>query len=108
VADFTGTTPTPSASLVAATATGAGATFDTGTIVATGVIQTIVTGSPSAVSCTLQASLNGSTWVTVATSTSTTGDFQYAVDKPARYFRANLGTLTGGTAPTVTAWVGGC
>lgn len=68
-------------------------------------MQTVVTGAPTGVSCTLQGSLDGTNWTTLATSTSTTGDQQYAVDKPQRYIRANLGTLTAGTAPTVTAYV---
>lgn len=71
-------------------------------------IQTVVTGAPTAVSIKLQGSLDGANWYDLATSTSTTGDYQTAIDKPARFVRANLGTLTGGTAPTVQAIIGSC
>jgi hypothetical protein len=81
----------------------AGATVDLGYARGTHTMQTKSTGTPATVSITLQGSLDGSTWATLATSTSTTGDMQQAVDKPVRYLRANLGTLTGGTTPTVTA-----
>ena len=105
VADFTAPGVPASKSLSAVTATGAGSTIDFGVPVRTATLQTVVTGSPTTVACTLQGSNDGSNWVTLATSTSTTGDAQYSVDKPFRFLRANLGTLTGGTAPTVTAWV---
>lgn len=107
VADFSKPGEPPVKSLAAVTSTGAGTAVDFRVPARTVTIQTVVTGSPASVSCTLQGSNDGATWVTVATSTSTTGDAQYSVDKPFRFFRANLGTLTGGTAPTVTAWVAG-
>lgn len=69
-------------------------------------LQTVVTGAPTGVSCVLEGSLDGVTPFVLATSTSTTGDVQFAIDKPAQYVRVNLGTLTAGTAPTVTAFVG--
>lgn len=68
-------------------------------------MQTKVTGAPTTVSLTLEGSLDGVNWTVLATSTSTTGDYQAAVDKPVAFIRGNLGTLTGGTAPTVTARV---
>lgn len=71
-------------------------------------MHTVVTGGPTGVSIKLQGSLDGANWYDLATSTSTTGDYQTAVDKPARYLRVNLGTLTGGTSPTVQAFIGSC
>ena len=70
-------------------------------------LQTIVTGAPTAVSITLEGSNDGVTpfGVALITSTSTTGDTQYAVDKMCQFIRVNLGTLTLGTAPKVTAFV---
>jgi hypothetical protein len=96
----------PYESLNAATSTGPGTVFDLGVVRSTHTLQTTVTGSPSAVSVTLQGSLSASgPWLTLATSTSTTGDVQTATGKAVRYVMANLGTLTGGTAPTVTAYI---
>lgn len=89
--------------LDAATAVATGATFSLSAVRRTFTLVTTVTGAPTGVSLTLEGSLDGSQWYVLATSTSTTGDAQFAVDKPARYVRANLGTLTAGTAPTVTA-----
>lgn len=88
--------------LNAATSTGAGTAADLDFVRGTFTMATVVTGAPSAVSVTLQGSLDGVTFQTLATSTSTTGDQQWQVDKPQRYLRANLATLTGGTSPTVT------
>lgn len=88
-----------------ATATGAGNSIDLDHGRRTFTMQTVVTGTPVAVSITLQGSLDGANWTTLATSTSVTGDQQYVIDKPQRFLRANLGTLTGGTSPTVTAYI---
>jgi hypothetical protein len=62
----------------------------------------VVTGSPSSVSVTLQGSIDGTNWTTLDTSTTTTAEKRYAVNMPNIYIRSNLGTLSGGTAPTVT------
>ena len=91
--------------LNAVTATGAGAAIDLGVTRTKFTMQTTVTGAPTAVSVTLQGSLDGVNWSTLATSTSTTGDQQYAIDRPVRFVRTNLGTLTGGTSPTVTTFI---
>ena len=69
-------------------------------------MQTVVTGAPTGVSATLQGSLDGTHWYTLATSTSTTGDYQSVADKPTRWIKVNLGTFTAGTSPTFTASVG--
>jgi hypothetical protein len=86
------------------TATGTSAVCELEQICKVFTMQTVATGGAT-VSITLQGSLDGTNWTTLATSTSATGDQQYAVDKPQKYLRVNLGTLTGGTAPTVTAYV---
>ena len=91
--------------LSAATGVGAGAAVNLTFIRRLFTMQTVVTGAPTAVSCKLQGSLDGVNWSDLATSSSTTGDQQYVVDKPQKYIRANLATLTGGTAPTVTVLV---
>lgn len=69
-------------------------------------LQTVVTGSPTGVSATLQGSLDGTHFFTLATSTSTTGDYQSVTGKPVRWIKVNLGTFTAGTSPTFTASVG--
>lgn len=100
---FTGTRA--HASLNAVTAVGAGNSIDLEFSYGKFTMQTKVTGAPTAVSVTLEGSLDGTTWTTLATSSSLTGDQTYSVDKQQRFVRANLGTLTGGTAPTVTALI---
>lgn len=64
--------------------------------------QVIPTGSPSAISTTLEGSIDGSTWTTLDTSTNTSGEVRSVTGKPIRVLRCNLGTLTNGTNPTVT------
>jgi Cys-tRNA synthase (O-phospho-L-seryl-tRNA:Cys-tRNA synthase) len=69
-------------------------------------MQTTVSGAPATVSVNLEDSLAAAgPWAVLANSTSTTGDVQTASGKAVRYVRANLVTLTGGTAPTVTALI---
>lgn len=70
--------------------------------------QTVVTGSPASFTLTLQGSLNGTTWYTLGTTTAVAGEAQFVVDKPAQFVRATLSALTGGTAPTVSTYVGAC
>lgn len=93
-----------SASVHQFTATGTSVVGILPSVMKTFTMQTVATGGAT-VSVKLQGSVNGTDWFDLATSTSATGDAQHAVDKPARYVRANLGTLTGGTAPTVRVWV---
>lgn len=98
--------------ITTATATATGDVGGTGGVVDLGAtyckfgLQTLVTGAPTGVSATLQGSLDGTHFYTLATSTSTTGDYQSVADKPTRWIKVNLGTLTAGTAPTFTAFVG--
>ncbi len=106
-----GTLPTssgtgPVASLSAGVATGPGTVTDLGVVRSAHTMQTSTTGSPTGVTVALEGSLAAAgPWVTLATSTSTTGDVQTASGKAVRYVRANLTVLTGGTAPTVTALI---
>lgn len=96
----------PNASLAAATATGAGAVTDLGVVRTVHTLQTSTTGAPTGVTALLEGSLAAAgPWVTLATSTSTSGDVQTASGKAVRFVRANLTVLTGGTAPTVTALI---
>ena len=90
----------------AVTATGDIGSTDLGVCYSKFSLQTVVTGGPTGVSCTLQGSLDGTNYAVLATSTSTTGDLQTVADKPVRFIKVNLGTLTAGTSPTVTAHVG--
>lgn len=67
-------------------------------------VELIVTGGPATCTYSLQGSADNSTWFTISASaitcTSTTVAFE--ANKPTKYVRGNLLTLTGGTAPTVT------
>lgn len=66
----------------------------------THAVQLLITGSPASVSLVVQGKLAGAdTWVTLATLTDEAPSF--VVDKPVMNVRGNLGTLTGGTSPTV-------
>lgn len=85
---------------------GAGGVVDLGATYSQFGMQTVVTGAPTGVSATLQGSLDGTHFVVLATSTSTTGDYQSVTGKPVRFLKVNLGTLTAGTSPTFTALVG--
>lgn len=88
--------------LNAVTATGAGSitTLSTGMEIHTWT--TVVTGAPSAVSINLEGSIDGTNFFTLDNETTTTSDMQHVVNKAVTSIRANLATLTGGTAPTVT------
>lgn len=70
--------------------------------------QTVVTGAPASFTQTFQGSLDGTNWFTLGSSTAVAGEAQFVVDKPAQYVRATLSALTGGTAPTVSTYVGAC
>ena len=96
--------------LNAVTATGAGASFSvpekpTGGLFSNYSWQVVPTGSPTGISTTLQGSLDGNTWVVIDTSTNTAGEVRAVSGKPFAFMRANLGTLTGGTAPTVRVYL---
>ena len=64
-------------------------------------VQSVFTGGPSAVSWTLERSLNGVDWETVGSAnTNTAGEITDYIDKLAMWLRVNLGTFTAGTDAT--------
>ena len=95
--------------LDAATATGASTSVPVRKIIKDHTVQTNITGAPSAVTMDLEGSLDGTNWFQLATHPFTAGELtatqaMFHVDeKPVRFIRVNLTTLTGGTAPTVTS-----
>jgi hypothetical protein len=92
----------PMTSLAAATATGAGTSFNLGCAVNTVGVQITDTGAPAAISVTLQASYDlGGTWTNVGSAITAVGVTVFQ-NVCAPMLRLNLGTLTGGTSPTVT------
>ncbi len=91
--------------LNAATAVGAGAAFNPNFACSHYSWHIVVTGAPTAVSVTLEVSNDGgTTWHVLDTSTTTTEEIRHVTGagKEGLLIRGNLGTLTGGTAPTVT------
>jgi hypothetical protein len=108
MADFStprGAVPTAQ-SLSAVTATGAGAVFNYGQLVQGVSLQTLITGAPASLNINLEGSLDGVNFVTMTSSTSTTGEVKSDTTHLVQYVRANLTALTGGTSPTVTATIG--
>lgn len=86
----------------AQSATGATVSYDTfNTRVHTA--QLVVTGSPLTCTYRLQGSNDATNWYDISGSdiTCTSSAVQHVADKPSRYVRGNLLTLTGGTSPTV-------
>jgi hypothetical protein len=73
-------------------------------------LQVILAGSPTGCVVNLEGTEDGQTWSTLATwdvaAPHNSGDIVFAIDKPVAQARANLTTLSGGSAPTVTAFIG--
>ena len=94
--------------LSAVTATGAGNSKDIGHIITNHVIQATITGAPTAVTVDLEGSIDGANFASIDSHVFTAGELTAThalvtlVDLPVTFVRANLTTLTGGTAPTVT------
>ncbi len=94
--------------LDAATTTGASTTWAVRMKPRNHTVQFTITGAPTAVTVDLEGSLDDITWISLASHIATAGELTAAaamfhvVDKPIRYARVNLTTLTGGAAPTVT------
>lgn len=89
------------------TQTATGATASSGALRGTPVnhaINLVVTGGPATCTYRLQGSANGTTWynISAADITCTSSATAFEANKPTRYVRGNLLTLTGGTTPTVT------
>lgn len=97
--------------LNAAAATGASSAQKVGQIPSAHTVQATMGGTvvATAVTLDLEGSLDNTTWFTLASHPFSAaeivaeGAMFHVIDKPARYVRLNLTTLTGGTAPTVTA-----
>lgn len=93
--------------LNAATATGAGTLLATPGIDRFHSIQVMGGGTVPATACVvkLEGSLDGTNWAPILTWTLGTQAYKDIISLanfPVIYVRANLTTLTGGTAPTVT------
>ena len=94
----------PVLSLDAVTVLGRGAIKDLEGSFSKHSLAVIVTGSPSAVTVELEASNDGVRFFNIGEVTGGSG--VVTVDEHLwRYVTANVDTLTGGTSPTVTAWV---
>lgn len=96
--------------LNAAAVTGAGSTQRVSLIPSQHTVQATMGGGTvaTAVTLDLEGSLDDTTWVQLARHAFSAGDISaeaamfHVVDKPVKYVRANLITLTGGVSPTVT------
>lgn len=70
-------------------------------------LTTVVTGGPATLTVLLEGSMDGQNWFTVATSTSLTGDTQFAptnFNTPTVQFgalRVRVSVLTGGASPKI-------
>jgi hypothetical protein len=111
----------PFKSLDTATESGTdGTSIDLGGVSNEYTVHHFTTGSPTAAQVTIMGSLDGVNWFgTGVTSLSATGYASSTVTNGeeisgtpdriymphVRYIRARLSTLSGGTSPTVTAWV---
>jgi len=82
--------------------TGAGSTVDLAHIFDKHTWQMTLTGSPTGVDVTLQGSIDDSNWFELDRTTSTSAEMRHVVNKPVRYVRGYVTTLSGGTSPTVT------
>lgn len=61
---------------------------------------TVFSGTPSAITAKIQGSLDNSNWFDLDTSTSTSGELRFIIDKPVKFVRANITsyTVNGSTA----------
>lgn len=94
-----------------ATATGAGSSWSVPESDWRGVFedfgwQVVVAGTFSALSVTLEGSIDGTNWTTLDTSTATGGEYRAVVQHPVQFIRANVGTFTGGTSVTILLVIG--
>ena len=90
--------------LSAVLVTGAGAAKQPGFAYKNHTWNTVLSGSPTTVSVTLEGSLDGVTWFVLDTGTSTTNEMRHVTNKPVLHLRANVGTLSGGSTPSVTVY----
>jgi len=93
----------PFVSLDAATVAGTGASRDLEGVGSIFGVLVFATGSPSTVTVQLEGSHDDVNWFAVGSPTITTApSYTNFTDLAFRYVRANLVTLSGGSAPTVT------
>lgn len=101
----------PFISLAAVTVTGPGAEFGFSQPVRNISMQVVFTSNPSPVKVTLEGTIDGADWFTLATFDTGAGtpnankDIVYGDNISVIGARANLVTLTGGTTPNVTATI---
>ena len=92
--------------LDAATATGAGTEQHLKSIPSDFTIQTLHTGSPTTVVLDIEGSIDDKNYVQIAQHTlAAATDMFHISGKPMEWIKANITTLTGGTAPTVTVQI---
>lgn len=103
--------PRPLQNLNAITSPASGSQIDVGTVFSKWALQVTVTGTPVTCVVILEGSLDGSANYTTLTTWTLTpqvsGETIWVQDKLSRYVRTRLTTLTGGTAPAVSASVAG-
>lgn len=95
----------PQQSLAAVTGTGAGSTIEYGQSLKDFGVQLVIAGGTlSALSVTLQGSLDGTNWFTLGSAiTTTTSSYTAITGNPVCFVRLNVGTFTVNTgSPTVT------
>lgn len=70
-------------------------------------VSKIVTGGSAVTAATVlvEGSLDGSNWFTIATLSATATESASVADRPAKFVRANLTTLTATANPTVDVYV---
>ncbi len=96
-------------SLNAATAVGAGDVAAIGGPAALGGVprklswEVRVTGAPTALQVDLEGSLDNTNWYQIDTYNVVANTLREVTQRGAKFIRARLVTLTGGTSPTVTA-----
>lgn len=94
--------------LNAVASTGAGASVDLGGVAREFTLAHVESGSPTSASITLQGSHDGTNWFPLI-QYSGAGDVYPQVASStahfARYVRGYVGSLSGGTSPTITATV---
>ena len=94
--------------LSAVTSTGASLGKEFSRLIDKHALQVTITGGPSAVTVTLEGSLDGTTFCTIGTHAMSAGELTatkaiyFDADSPVLHVKANLTVLTGGTSPTVT------
>jgi len=92
-------------SLNAVTATGPGAALAFDEPKSSISMHVTSTGSPSTITVALEYSIDGINWFLARVVSATSGTTVNDGYGPALFARANLTALSGGTLPTVTAWL---